>query len=178
VSDIPFYADVFPKWIGFGHRQMNMDYSFCEAMKHSNMDGIDRAILLYDVNCQFSKKFYRRVSENPYLSVPEGIDIDWSIGLFHVHGHQDACLARYAPSFLRGAGRFDGEIVETLWPGINEVSPSARGATLAYRAELLDAHMNDSNRKKLLNIRKSSLCFIVLPVIIHTRDRIHTLQEV
>lgn len=138
--------------VDFWHRQMNMDYSFCQAIKYGHMEGITRVISLYDVNCQYSKKFWRRVAENPYLTVPEDIQIYWGIGLFHVHGHQDSCLSRYAPTFLEGAGRVDGEIVETLWPGVNEISPSTRGATLAYRSELLNAHMNDSNLKKLVQM--------------------------
>jgi hypothetical protein len=133
---------------------MNMDYTFCQAIKHGNMEGITRVISLYDVNCQFSKKFWRRVRENPYLAMPEDIEIYWGIGLFHVHGHQDSCMSRYAPTYLKGAGKVDGEIIETLWPQINELSPSARGATLAYRSELLNAHMNDSNRKKLVQMGK------------------------
>ena len=50
------------------------------------------------------------------------------------------------------AGVVDGEILETLWSVLNEVSPSAQMATLASRTEMLDDHMLDSNWKKLLNI--------------------------
>jgi len=139
---------------------MNMDYSFCQAMKHGNMEGITDCIDIYDVNCQYYKNFLMRVAENEHLSLPEKLNIFRAIGLFHVHGHQDSCLARFAPTFLKGCGMVDGEILETLWAVLNEISPSTRGATLAYRAELLNAHMNDSNFKKMTQMCKptSLLC--------------------
>jgi hypothetical protein len=131
---------------------MNMDYSFCQALKHTGMQGIRRCIGIYDVNCQYCKKFWKRISDNEYLSVPMGLGISWAIGLFHVHGHQEACLSRFAPTYIKGAGQVDGEILETLWSVLNESSRSTRGATLAYRAELLNSHMNDSNWKKLVKM--------------------------
>jgi hypothetical protein len=158
---------------------MNMDYSFCQAIEHSNMEDITDCISLYDVNCQYYKKFSKRVAENPYLSVPEQLNIFRAIGLFHVHGHQDSCMARFAPTFLKGAGMTDGEILETLWAVLNEISPSTRGATLAYRAELLNGHMNDSNLKKLIQMGRQYIC----PGILHMKNdtsvsSLHTLQEV
>jgi hypothetical protein len=131
---------------------MNMDYSFCQALKHANMKGIKSCIGIYDVNCQYYKRFWGRISGSPYLSVPEYLEILWGIGLFHVHGHLEACLSRFAPTYIKGAGQVDGEIVETLWSVLNESSRSTRGATLAHRAELLNSHMNDSNWKKLVQM--------------------------
>lgn len=102
--------------------------------------------------CQYFKKLGTRFAENDYLELPEGVKLIPGIGLFHVHGHQPSCLVRYAPSFIKGAGQVDGEIIETLWSTLNDTSRSARTATLAHRAEMLDDHMNDSNWKKLTKI--------------------------
>jgi hypothetical protein len=74
------------------------------------------------------------------------------IGLFHVHAHKDKCFFRYAPSFIPGAGVVAGEILESLWSSLNAISPTARTATLAHRAEMLDDHACDSNHKKSLGI--------------------------
>ncbi|KAG1743982.1 uncharacterized protein EDB91DRAFT_1080812 [Suillus paluster] len=49
------------------------------------------------------------------------------IGLWHIHGHQDSCYARYASNFIEGIGRIDGEIMETLWARLNLISPAAQG---------------------------------------------------
>lgn len=71
------------------------------------------------------------------------------IGLFHVHGHQVMCFARYSPNFITGAGQTDGEIIETLWAALNMIAGSTRTMTAAHRKEVIDDHMNDSNWKKL-----------------------------
>ena len=68
---------------------MNMDYALCEGIKHSNTDGISGVILAYDVNCQYSINFRRRVATGPFLDFPAGLALLPAIGLFHVHGHQD-----------------------------------------------------------------------------------------
>ena len=81
--------------------------------------------------------------------MPPLIEFFRGIGLFHVHGHQNECFPRYAPSFIMGVGQIEGEIIETLWVGLNEISGSTRNMSKAYRQELLDMHMNDSNWKKL-----------------------------
>ncbi|KAG1824389.1 uncharacterized protein BJ212DRAFT_1444267 [Suillus subaureus] len=55
-----------------GERQMNMDYTLCEAAQH-NMEGITRAVTLHDINCQYNKHFHVQ----------------------HLHGHQDSCYVQY-----------------------------------------------------------------------------------
>lgn len=135
-----------------GERQMNMDYSLAQALKNMNLNRLRDVLALYDIMCQYSKKLDIRFSQNPYLELPDGLNLTYGIGLFHVHGHQPSCLVRYAPSFIKGAGQVDGEIIETLWSTLNDTSRSARTATLAHRVEILDDHMNDSNWKKLTKI--------------------------
>jgi hypothetical protein len=80
------------------------------------------------------------------------MNIKKGIGQFHVHGHQDICLYRFSTQFIPGAAIVDGEILETLWSVLNNISRSTRTATLAHRAEILDDHMNDWNWKKLVGI--------------------------
>jgi hypothetical protein len=135
-----------------GERQMNMDYSVCQSLKHMNLNGIMDVMLIYDIMCQYHRNLTRRVDQSPYLEIPDGLHISKAIGLFHIHGHQDECFPRFAPTFIKGAGQVDGEILETLWAVLNDISPSTRTATLAHRTEILDDHMNDSNWKKLVRI--------------------------
>ena len=133
-------------------RQMNMDYAFCESMKNTGASDAPRCIVIYDVNCQYFKNFRRRVKESPFLHVHPELIIIPGIGLFHVHGHQLICLARFSPTFIVGAGQSDGEILETLWSTLNHVGRISRTMTLAHRTEVLDAHMGDNNWKKLVNM--------------------------
>ena len=74
--------------------------------------------------------------------------------MFHVHAHKEQCFFRYAPSFIPGAGVISGEIVESLWSGLNGISPSTCTATLAHRCEVLDDHACDSNHKKMVGMTK------------------------
>ena len=58
---------------------------------------------------------------------------------------------------MPGIGIVDGEILESLWSTLNEVSPSAQTASLAARTELLDDHILDSNWKKVISQGKQVL---------------------
>jgi len=132
-------------------RQVNMDYAFAHALSY-NMKKVPRVLSLYDINCQYMTNIQKRLASNAFISLPEGVDIVPGIGVWHVHGHQLECLARYAPNYIRGAGRVDGEIMETLWSALNIISPSARGMSFPHRQELLDYQMNDSNFQKMIRM--------------------------
>jgi hypothetical protein len=129
-----------------GEQQKNVDYSFLQALKTTSVDPVQGAMLIYDIACQYFVHFKDRVGH----LLPAGLDVDRAIGLFHVHGHKDECFFRYATTFIPGTGVVAGEILESLWAGLNTMSPAMRTATLAHRAEVLDDHATDSNHKKLL----------------------------
>lgn len=140
-----------------GERQMNIDWSLCETLQTTNIDEDQKVMHIYDVGCQYHDNLERRVCENPFLDKSEKIELIRAIGLFHVHGHQDQCLYRFATNYVPGAAIVDGEILETLWAVLNLVSRSTRTATLAHRAEVLDDHMGDLNFKKMINIGESKV---------------------
>ncbi|KAG1839869.1 hypothetical protein C8R48DRAFT_621358, partial [Suillus tomentosus] len=139
-----------------GERQMNMDYALCQALK-INANGIRRVLTFYDVNCQYHKRLRDRIADSPIMEIPKEMKIIPGIGLWHVHGHQDSCYVRYASNFIKGAGRIDGEIMETLWASLNIISPAARGMGTPHRKECLDYQMNDCNFMKMIRMSKS-LC--------------------
>ena len=153
-----------------GERQMNIDYSFSEALKTTNTDGITEVLLIYDIMCQYGVHMDRRFTEASGLNIPETITVIKAIGLFHVHGHQDSCLYRFAPTYIPGVGMVDGEVLETLWSMLNEISQSVRSATLATREEVLDDHMGDSNWKKLIKISAQSSIFKFTLFIYYNRS--------
>jgi len=135
-----------------GEQQLNMDWSLCEAISNTNVAGLLELLHIYDINCQYCRYLLDRISKNPLLQLPSGLQLIHAIGLFHVHGHKDECLYRFTTSYVPGAGVIDGEIMETLWAVLNTVSASTRTASLSHRSEVLDDHMGDSNMKKLLHI--------------------------
>ena len=53
---------------------MNMDFCLSEAMKY-NMEGIKRALLTYDLMCQFWKNIQKCFQGNPYLMFPQAVEI-------------------------------------------------------------------------------------------------------
>ncbi|KAN0136041.1 hypothetical protein V8E53_006202 [Lactarius tabidus] len=140
-----------------GERQINMDYSICNALSY-NMEDIPVALLMYDIMCQYWVNFKKQVKKSPKLSLPLSLELRTGIGLFHIHGHQDSCLSRYSPSFIPGAKQVNREIIETLWAPLNNISRSLCGMSLAHCQEVLDAHMNHSNWKKM--VRLSDLILI------------------
>ncbi|EPS94011.1 hypothetical protein FOMPIDRAFT_1135044 [Fomitopsis schrenkii] len=84
--------------------------------------------------------------------MPRNLIIDKGISLFHVHGHKRECELRYSPTFIKGMGETDGEILETLWSTFNKISISTRTMSTSHRQETLDRHMNDWNWKKMLTM--------------------------
>ena len=128
-----------------------MDYSICQGVANSNVGDIPTIAQFYDVECQHSINFRKRIAAAPYLSFPFEKMIYYGVGSFHISGHIPQCFPRYSPQFMPSVGIVDGEVLETLWSTLNEVSPSAQTASLAARTELLDDHMLDSNWKKIIN---------------------------
>ncbi|KAH6867699.1 hypothetical protein BKA70DRAFT_1379996 [Coprinopsis sp. MPI-PUGE-AT-0042] len=125
-----------------GERQMNMDYGLSGSIASTKANLIGKLNLLYDINCQYSVHLRDRFeSGKDYLTLPPELEIVYAIGKFHVHGHQESCYARYSPMFVQGIGWTSGEILESLWSVLNEAAP-----------ETLDALINDSNWKKMLNL--------------------------
>ena len=133
-----------------GEQQRCVDWALLRGIKTTNMSDIERLIIYYDIMCQYIVYMKDRIG--PLL--PVNMIIDRGIGAMHVHGHQKTCFPRFHPGFIPGASVVSGEILESLWSTLNSVSPMARTATLAHRVEMLDDHMNDSNWKKLLGMRK------------------------
>lgn len=130
-----------------------MDYAVCDGLKHANVPEDTKILVWYDIFCQWIVHLSERISDSKgTLKLPRGADIDGGIGLFHVHGHQDQCYHRFASYFVPGAAMVDGEVLETLWSALNQISRSTRTATLPHREEVLDDHMNDNNWRKLVNM--------------------------
>ena len=113
-------------WILSIYRQVNMDYALVHAIWHG-MDPRQHVITFYDINCQYNKNLAHQLKGNNFVSLPDGLQIQPGIGLWHVHGHKPKCFSWYAPSFIPGAGQVNGEIMETLWSSLNVVSPSTQG---------------------------------------------------
>lgn len=134
-------------------RQANMDYSICQALAYRTAP-IGSALIIYDVACQWSRKFHSRVENSSFLSLGPISNLIPAVGKFHLAAHVPGCFAKFSLNFVEGAGQLDGEILETLWAEFNKVSTSARSMSKAHRSEVFDDHMRDSNWKKLVGMGK------------------------
>ncbi|KIM61909.1 hypothetical protein SCLCIDRAFT_120619, partial [Scleroderma citrinum Foug A] len=109
-----------------------------------------KVVTFYDINCQYSQNLVCWIWSNNFISLLDGLQILPGIRIWHVHGHKLECFPRYALNFIPGAGRVDGEILETLWSSLNIISPSARGMATPHQQESLDFQMSDSNFLKMV----------------------------
>lgn len=140
--------------------QMNMDYAICKSLTYHS-EGMTDHCIMYDIACQWSRNFFKRLQESPYLNVPPNMTLQSAIGIFHVHGHQRMCFARYAPNFVQGLGVVDGEVMETVWSNMNHIAESTRTMTKANRQETIDDHMSYHNWKKLIKLGELHLCALL-----------------
>ena len=136
-----------------GEQQKNVDWAFLESLRTTHVQTDQGVMLFYDIICQFIIYLLWRIGDR----LPPGLQIDRAIGLFHIHGHKEECFFRYAPSFVPFCGVVAGEILESLWANMNTITPAARTATLAHRAEIIDDHASDSNFKKTISMGWFSL---------------------
>ncbi|KAF9054761.1 hypothetical protein BJ165DRAFT_1566299, partial [Panaeolus papilionaceus] len=137
-----------------GEQQKNVDYAFVKALQHTHVDVRQKVTIIYDIACQYSIHLRACIDELLSAGVPNlwELVIDRAIGLFHVHDHKDECFFRFSPTFIPGLGTVAGEILESLWAALNEISIAVRTSGPAFRMEMLDDHTNDSNHKKILNM--------------------------
>ena len=129
-----------------------MDYCVCGGLNY-NSHGLREALLIYDVNCQYLVHFFERIhGAKDYLKLDSEMELFGAIGKFHLADHVDGCFSKWSLNFMKGAGHIDGEIMETLWSGMNKVSGAARSMSKSHRQETLDDYMRDSNWKKIVGI--------------------------
>lgn len=127
---------------------MNIDYAVCQAL--AQIVGIGKAILIYDVGCQWFTHFQIRTKESIFLNLRDTLELIPAVGKFHLGAHVKDCFTRFSLNFIHGAAQLDGEILETLWSSLDHVAGSTRAMSKAHRQEVLDDYINDSNWKKMI----------------------------
>ncbi|KAI6001112.1 hypothetical protein F5J12DRAFT_723802 [Pisolithus orientalis] len=92
---------------------MNTDYCICNALDYHSQS-IQKALVIYDVGCQWSINFWSQVKSSCSLTLPHGLQIIPAVGKFHLAAHKLSCFPRYSLNFVKGTGHLDGEILKTL----------------------------------------------------------------
>jgi hypothetical protein len=103
-----------------GKQQKNVDRAFLESLRTTGVQSDKGVLLFYDIACQYCIYLESRIGH----LLPTRLEIDRAIGLFHVHNHKEECFYQFASSFIPGAGIVAGEILESLWAGLNRISPA------------------------------------------------------
>jgi hypothetical protein len=121
-------------------RQMNMDYSVCNALAYHSK-GLRSCLFIYDIVCQWFRYFFQQVALADHLSLDKWDEFIAAVDKFHLGAHIPSCFSQFSLNFVHGAGQQDGDILETLWTDFNKVSPSARSMSKAHWTEVYDDHM-------------------------------------
>lgn len=139
-----------------------MDYVVLSTLKQGNAEDLERIVFSYDISCQWSRNFSKRIE-----SYPERLKFDLSryktdykIPKFHLPAHGKSCQTRYSFNFARGVGRTCGEGIEQGWAGQNPVSMSTKEMGPAARGETLDDHWGGWNFRKVTGLGMYALHFL------------------
>jgi hypothetical protein len=123
--------------------------------------------LSYDIACQWSHNFKRRVAQFPaqmQLSAPLLNSIKYVIPKFHIYGHGRQCQTKFSLNYLPHSACTNGEETEHWWAHINLVSMSTREMTAGARHDTIDDHAGAWNWRKVTNLGLS--CLEVVPLIV------------
>ena len=127
--------------------------TFVQIAINYNSTGLPECLIIYDVNCQYLVFFDDQIRDlSFYLQLDPQMKILGAVGKFHLADHVDRCFSKWSLNFMKGAGHIDGEIMETLWSGMNKVLGDARLMSEAHQQEILDDYMRDANWKKTVGI--------------------------
>jgi hypothetical protein len=96
------------------------------------------------------------------LELYDSLKVTGAIGKWHLAAHIPECFAKFTLNFVKGAGEVDGEILETLWSGLDEIAGLAQSMYIAHHQEVLDDYMNDSNWRKIIRTG-NSISYILKP---------------
>lgn len=139
-------------------RQINIDYSICQALKLFPQHG--QALVIYDICCQWIVHFRERVLQSESLELRDSLDVIGAVGKWHLAAHVPACFPRFTLNFVEGAGQVEGEILETLWSGLDEVAGLAQAMSISHHQETLDEYMNDNNWRKIIRMGRTPFALV------------------
>jgi hypothetical protein len=101
--------------------------------------------------------FQQQVSESELLELWDSLEITGAVGKWHLAAHIAECFPKFTLNFVEGASQVEGEILETLWSGLDKIAGLAQAMSIAHHQEVIDEYMNDSNWRKLLRSGNSQI---------------------
>ena len=135
----------------------NMDLALLSTLKLAVKAGITRALVSYDIGCQWSKNLEKRI---PLYQISSSFDLSslsyWRVVVpkFHLAGHGTDCQLKFNINFTQGAGRMTGEMIESGWAQSGSMAIWTRESGPFARRAVLDDHWSSENWCKLRRLRE------------------------
>lgn len=149
-------------------RYCNLDFIILSAILGVALACI---FITYDIACQWSKYFKRRMLEFPeHMQISDSTQIKTAIPSWHIHGHGPACRTKFNLGYTKGVGRTCGEEVEITWSHTNPLAPSVREMAMAARRDTLNDHWNGWNFRKRVGFGKPLVLESMAVTHSHTQD--------
>ncbi|KAJ7871110.1 hypothetical protein B0H13DRAFT_1895895 [Mycena leptocephala] len=154
-----------------GERYLNMDYMFFMSLAGSPLQ---RLYVSYDIACQWHKNIRERMKIFDY----EGIQfkdgekyVVFLMPKFHLPAHIELCNILFSFNLTPFVGRTDGEAPERGWADANRLANSTSISGPGARRDMLDAHFQYWNWKKIITLGRVMLERMqkYVPLMLETR---------
>ena len=131
-----------------------MDYIFWTTLLVAGGVGLMWLAVSYDIACQWSKNFLKRLRKYPQFNQldDETIWLKFCVPKFHLLAHGIGCQLRLNLNYTQGAGRVCGEGIEAGWADCNGAALSSREMSPAFRHEVLDDVFGAINWRKTIHM--------------------------
>ncbi|KAJ7836845.1 hypothetical protein B0H13DRAFT_1651891 [Mycena leptocephala] len=143
-----------------GERYLNMDYMFFMSLAGS---ALQRLYVSYDIACQWHKNIRERMKIfDSEIQFKDGQKyVVFLVPKFHLPAHIELCNILYSFNLTPFVGRTDGEAPERGWADANRLANSTSISGPGARQDMLDAHFQYWNWKKIIALGKSFLSLSV-----------------
>ena len=136
-----------------------MDLALLSTLLLAVRSSITRVLVSYDIGCQWSKNFEKRLSQYSFSSPFTLSSLSyWRVVVpkFHLAGHGKDCQLKYNINFTKGAARMSGEMIESGWAQSGSMAIWTRENGPFARRAVLDDHWSTENWRKLHRLREQA----------------------
>jgi hypothetical protein len=122
-------------------------------------------VISYDIACQWSRNFYRRMGEYAkHIRLPRSTILSFFVPKFHIWVHKSECWSNFLFNYQQWVGRTDGEGIERVWAWLNKITYSVSMMLAGARWDTLDDFCNYNNFRKMKGLGMYALLLMPFPV--------------
>ena len=132
-----------------------MDLALLSTLGLAVQAGLTRALISYNIGCQWPKNLEKRVPLYPVSSSFSLSSLSYLrvvVPKFHLAGHGNDCQLKFNINFTKGAGRMTGEMIESGWAQSGSMAIWTRENGPFARRAVLDNHWGSENWRKLCRL--------------------------